>query len=287
MPLLKTYISSDIDEAIYKVKYDYDGRQIEFIYDTTDDYFRKKHLPSLVKNDTLFVFVVDSVSKELLTRSTSIAGIDSVWVFKSLAKNTKLYKQLDKITSIEKCEPIVKIKDKKSFVKGLVSELGIDKKHINVIVDCVGDSRSQIRNELEKFTVACKVLEDPQTSLVVDKSEQDIFVLLEKLLDRDLPGCLKVYHRLQDSLNNVQLGYLILKQILCYLHLSYGEVSQAKKVWRIPDWLIRDKQNQAIQYGSHNLYKLHALVWELLLNFRTSIKPELRIRKFIWLACRL
>jgi len=287
MPLQKVYVSADINEALYCARADYSDENISLVYYPDNDTFKSCHMPTLVGNKNIQIFVgVDDVDKDILLQSYKLVK-NTVWIFKSLPKNSKVYKDLLNKVSIDFVEPLTNLKSKKSFIREMCKAKGLPTSYVEDCSRLLGERRAQIDSELDKFKIACGVLDNPLYVLSDNEQNNDIFELLDAVISQDLTRSLYLYNKIQLSLEPVQFAFILLKQLNCYIHLSLGETEQALSQWRIPNWLLKEKTQKAKSITCNKLYKLYGIVWDTLLDFTSNIPPEFKIRRVIWQACRL
>jgi len=288
MSVIKTYIASNLDDAIYEIRSDFNNQKIQCIYSPKEDQFKEAHIPTLVSGNAVIALVgIDKIKYDLISSTLKLNNTKSiVWVFKKLAKNTKIYKEIKQSIPIHHCLNLSKTKDKKQFIEGLVNKFSIPRKYIPSIIERSGDDKSIIYQEIKKLSVAIKSTDDPLNSFISDHADLDALFFVDNLLKRNLVESLKYYSKLKSKTQYHQICYLLGKQITCYIHLCQNDVPAALSVWKIPEWLINQKQGIAKNFGLFNLCNLYNRITEELYNYEAGRNPELAMRKLIWDICR-
>jgi len=288
MSVEKVYIAANLDDALYDIKSEFKNQSIKYIYSPKESEFIESHIPTLVSSEDLIVLInLDKIKLDVIEHTLCLSRSKrTVWVFKKLAKNTKIYKTISKNNIyIKTCSSLKKTKAKKQFIEEVCNNLSIPKKYTSIILDRSGEDKGTIYQEIKKFAAAIKCTNNPLDSLISDSSDLDALMFVDNLLNRRLYESLKYYSKLQGKSQYHQIGYLLGKQILCYIHLCQDNIIAAKATWNIPDWLINEKHKQAKKLGMKVLCGLYDRLMSELHDYELGRDPETSMRKLILDLC--
>lgn len=258
----KVYVCKDIEIALLQAKEEFTDLEIWHCSDLSETDLLKILQPSLFKNSCVKCFVgIDcAFSSEFLLNLASSSFVNSIWIFKTLAKNTKLYKKLDSITTIEFYNKLEKTSDKKRFIQEKASDL--PKNIISKLIDRGSDNQSVLVEEIKKLKDGLEILtpEELDSCIVEYESSNDIFNFLEYTLTGNMEKAYLYAHRVSKSLNSLAVSALIQKKIISMIYLSLNDVKAAYKYWRYPQYLLQKEQTTSKKIGFQGLIRIYLFV---------------------------
>jgi hypothetical protein len=258
MEELSVYTYKDVDSLKFDVE-DTFNEKLSFVDCSSLDFkdFKQAHQISLLEDLRVYCFYEISYSQEVLLEFLDYIEKKVIWCFKSLPKNRKLYKELNKTCVIRDSVSLSSNKDKLSFIKRLCKEHNIPKEYINVLEVNTSNSKFNIKNEIIKLKTGLSGGSNNILDIISSTdSESDLFNLCINLLS-DRQTAVSYYVKMVNSKTPVNYIYsMLIKRLFYYLYLSVDNTSEAKQYWRGSDYYIKSDQAISKKYGFEEILRL-------------------------------
>lgn len=272
--LKKVYIGNDIDSNKQHIRTEFNV--VNFISCSNLNLFISKHSKNLFDQPlTCFLDVDELDSKFLLDLLEKQIYYDVIWHFKSLKKNTKIYKKLDSITTLEFLnEKNLSEKNKKDLILKFFNKFNVDIKYVNLFLTKNFPSEHILYNEIYKFSLAEKLLDEPflEKTIISYNSENDVMNFISALFTYKLETCYRLAINISENFYFQAVALVILKRIKSYIYLSIDDISSANSIWFTPPYYLRQNIKIAKDIGYNNLLNLYDFTFSnLYLNFNGNL----------------
>ncbi len=186
----------------------------------THDLYNYHRLNLLNKKQLSCLYNLHKVDSNILLNILK-CKIDSdvVWCFEKLAKNTKIYKTINTVTSIDYFKPEnIDKRDKKTYINSYMLNNKIDVKYVKLFQDKDIPTRSLLKNECEKLKNALNVLEYDQLHKVILDYSSDTSVLnfISEMFSNNLVSIYRLIDKV--SINNTQAVSCVLLKKFYFLY---------------------------------------------------------------------
>lgn len=229
--------------------------------------FIKLHKKGLFNSKKVLVFLnvqtyKDADLREFLEKETITT--DVVWGFKTLGKNLKLYKLLEK-SGIDICtiSSLDKPHEKRKFISKLLSIHHIPGRLLEDFNLRLPEDKFIIESEILKVKKLVELGADDSLvlrSISVYSSTFDLLEFLNSILLNDLKKSYVLAKKVAEESHELVIQAVLLKRIKSLIFLNLGDVSTANKYWRTGPYYLNDSISLANTFGFEKLDELYTYV---------------------------
>ena len=267
----------DILNSLEDISDCYEG--VTFIKDVEKEEFVDLHRSKLIPFTKIScILETEQYDKDLLLILIQKTEVDIVWGFKRLAKNTNVYKKLEKKTSVVRCTSLSKYKEKKIFVQALCKKHSVPFLYVDALMLLASSSKFTIENEILKLSYAIKCgLDNPAEVLSTYEDSADVLNFTSCLFSDQAKA-----HFYIDKLVTYKTNYYLIQSILhkklsYYLHLAWDNETGAKKYWNSNAYFLQQDKNFVDKYGKVKLLYTYKYFTRLFSTYFTD-EEDLRLR---------
>lgn len=279
----KVYISENISDILFKIQLDFKNEHLTYDSKPSVGNILTTTRPTLLPIITKCYLNLDLLSEASLLEIAPEVKQGSIWVFKKLRKNSKLYKLLKHSSSVEELTSINYYKDRISYVKECLKSKGLPIKYAKTIADNSGDSRSSIYNEVCKLKIAESVLEKPEECLSYSVGEKVIFDFLESLVSGNTRESFKTYSIIKSDIEVFSFSFLLGKYILFNIMLREGCEEDALNIWRIPKFLLPEKRKISNLRSKDEWCELYIKSTDILTDYFSLKTQDFKMKQVMFL----
>lgn len=285
----KVYVCKNIQDALLEAKVDFIKIQPIFLEEDINLIsLAKIHQKNLFqKNNIKVLYDLDIVESELLLKFLDLKiDIDCVWCFSRLAKNTKVFKKLSNITSIEFIEPLETSRERQTYIKKLIDLKKLPKEITTLLVESGPESRSELYNEIDKaealknigkidiFKNALASYENNKISIdlttsMLDSNIDKSYIHIKKISEMGLP--LEVFYA------------TFMKKLISYYLLNSNNIKQSLDFWRTSDFYIDQERKKAKSLGNIFILELISYISKESANIFQTQDTETGLLKLLYL----
>lgn len=262
--LSKVYISDEISDSIFEAKLEFSAACK--VLDCTEmslANFARLQSPNLFKSTlpTVFFNVESLGSEPILSVLNTPKLCTGIWCFSKLTKESKVYKKLKTIASVETVKPLNTKLSRKKFINKVAPNL--PESLVDRIAEVSSVSRGFLQLESDKISKIYKVLgELPAIRSICNMSHEsgNIFALIDLVVYKKTS---EFYERLPSTVsfeNPMGFKACILKRLSAMLLMSEGHPQLASEFWRYFGEALYSEQKVVKSLGSANIRKLSDLV---------------------------
>lgn len=180
-----------------------------------------------------------------------------------LAKNSKLYKALEKIgpKSIIDCSPIAR-KDLNSVVRAMAQTHGVTftPTAASALIDLVGSNTVTLDNNIQKIALAHRGSDSVNESEVLGMVSRTVEVKPWEFVDafsaRNIVRCVSLLNRMESTSPHALLAMCVTRireLVITQSLIKSGRSSQLAKTLKVPDWRVRNHPTWARKFSSEEL----------------------------------
>ncbi len=263
----KVYVGKVLGNILYDLKKEFPGAKLLFVDQMSVQEFRAGHRQNLfTRKDTQNAFIgVDEFKQEETLPLIDAINIPVIWTFNSLAKNTKLFKKLDAITSVDFDSDIEKSGEVKKFATSYAKSIKLNIEVYPRLLNSLPADKSAISRELDRIKLGEEVLSPEQLNenLGLASLNDDAFGFIDKLFAPDLEGAYLYAAKLSKTTNPIGLSVLLIKKIDSMIFLGGNKEDEAMKYWRHFGPMLWDAKKLAKKLGQDKLFELRKVCKDL------------------------
>jgi len=270
--ICKTFIGTQ-SEVRYVIDDQFSNYKIIDCADLEESVIKKMHQPSLFESSQIKCFVNLDKSKvelENLLKISSEVRHKCVWAFTSLKKNTKLFKKLSTISSIEEISDLKKQPDKKQFIKNLLIAKAIPLKFLDKFLIDGSEDRLVLSKDIEKAALIFSKFKDEDLlnkSICKYNGSLDVLEYISNLLDGRYLQAHQYVEKISCEIPALVVGATLLKKIRSLIHLSLDDEVSCNKVWRTQGYFYNIAVKQSMKFTTRGLINLYLYVDASFCNF--------------------